>query len=853
MSKFRKTLSLAAATCVLATSATPAFAQVTGYVTEKNGIEYEYDSAELIASIMNGGSLYTRYLEEELVALRDDKKGLIDGQDVINAIMNSEGSFNVDNYTESGNAKPSTVVVDKKVSVDESGEVKEEDVVVNVDTEAPVLSYAGETAVTVANGASFTAPEVTGTDNVDESVTVTKVIKDAAGTVVEAIDTTVAGTYTITYSAVDAAGNASNEVVITVTVEEAVQALKVESVSAINTTYVEVTFPALAEAKTGATIVVKDSTGAVVEVVAQDLAAGTTTAQFDLVTPVAATDLTGVWNVNGVSYSFTELKTVQDIVTASTGTVNEVKLYNLLVDAGIKNVNADLIGIATTGYAAEIVAGAPVKLVDVQKIIDDVNKAAVDTDTEKAVVKKVVDATNQIQLLAALKDNGFERVNDEWIAGYATETIGGTAMLALDGVATPAHYNVTKAQIQAAIDAENGDAITTDDTAANTAAKQAAVTALIQKWTADDVAPATTKADAIKASDINRLGFVVAEATTENSLYNALVAYANATTDTVLKASELNPNLKAAYLTALNGTTVRTDAVTGFTNVSASATYAYKANVVTAADTAAKNAAMNDIVTKFTALNSDATNVTKQAEFKASLQKLADVTSHETVANKKFLMSTIDDANLVAYSAAFDTVTDITTTDTVANVQAKVTGVNNSAGAVAQLKAINEATTAQEVKVVLDELAIADYVDVPSADKLHIAEQVLALRDTLTVGRDALAAAGTASGNTTTLANEFVNLAEVEGNLVVASTGVIAVYDALVLEFAYSELTSTSVTVTQLGLLGYDAFDNLTAGQKSLVAEAFKANYPMDSTPAAIDYATLKAVKTAIDTAIAGL
>lgn len=598
---------------------------------------------------------------------------------------------------------------------------------------------------------------------------------------------------------------------------------------------------------------VKDSTGAVVEVVAQDLAAGTTTAQFDLVTPVAATDLTGVWNVNGVSYSFTELKTVQDIVTASTGTVNEVKLYNLLVDAGIKNVNADLIGIATTGYAAEIVTEAPVKLVDVQKIIDDVNKAAVDTDTEKAVVKKVVDATNQIQLLAALKDNGFERVNDEWIAGYATETIGGTAMLALDGVATPADYNVTKAQIQTAIDAENGDAITTDDTAANTAAKQAAVTALIQKWTADDVAPATTKADAIKASDINRLGFVVAEATTENSLYNALVAYANATTDTVLKASELNPNLKAAYLTALNGGTVRANAVTGFTGASASATYAYKTNVVTAADTAAKNAAMADIVTKFTALNSDATNVTKQAEFKASLQKLADVTSHETVANKKFLMSTIDDANLVAYSAAFAAGTAINGTDTVANVQTKVIGVNNSAGAVAQLKAINEATTAQEVKVVLDELAIADYVDVPSADKLHIAEQVLALRDTLTAGRDALAAAGTASGNTTTLANEFVNLAEVEGNLVVASTGVIAVYDALVLEFAYSELTSTSVTVTQLGLLGYDAFDNLTAGQKSLVAEAFKANYPMDSTPAAIDYATLKAVKTAIDTAIAGL
>ena len=92
---------------------------------------------------------------------------------------------------------------------------------VEVDTEAPVLAYEGEVEFTVVNGAEFVMPEVTATDNVDEAVEVVATIT-LGEEVVGAIDTTVAGTYIITYTAVDAAGNEATSVVITVVVQEAV-------------------------------------------------------------------------------------------------------------------------------------------------------------------------------------------------------------------------------------------------------------------------------------------------------------------------------------------------------------------------------------------------------------------------------------------------------------------------------------------------------------------------------------------------------------------------------------------------------------------------------------------------------
>lgn len=89
------------------------------------------------------------------------------------------------------------------------------------DKEAPVIEYNGELNITVENGSNFEVPEVSAKDNLDRDVTVKVVIRDSNGKVIEKIDTTKAGKYTITYTAEDESGNKAKELVITVTVNEA--------------------------------------------------------------------------------------------------------------------------------------------------------------------------------------------------------------------------------------------------------------------------------------------------------------------------------------------------------------------------------------------------------------------------------------------------------------------------------------------------------------------------------------------------------------------------------------------------------------------------------------------------------
>ena len=89
------------------------------------------------------------------------------------------------------------------------------------DVKAPTLIYKGEAEITVKNGEEFEMPEVKATDNLDKDVTVSHVIKNSKGNTVKSIDTKVAGTYTITYSASDSSGNKSKDLVVKVTVLEA--------------------------------------------------------------------------------------------------------------------------------------------------------------------------------------------------------------------------------------------------------------------------------------------------------------------------------------------------------------------------------------------------------------------------------------------------------------------------------------------------------------------------------------------------------------------------------------------------------------------------------------------------------
>jgi uncharacterized protein (TIGR02145 family) len=75
---------------------------------------------------------------------------------------------------------------------------------VNVlDTEPPVITLLGENPIAINQGDTYTDPGVSATDNVDGHLTSSIIIDTSA------LDTSVPGTYTVTYSVTDSAGNTS--------------------------------------------------------------------------------------------------------------------------------------------------------------------------------------------------------------------------------------------------------------------------------------------------------------------------------------------------------------------------------------------------------------------------------------------------------------------------------------------------------------------------------------------------------------------------------------------------------------------------------------------------------------------
>lgn len=315
---------------------------------------------------------------------------------------------------------------------------------------------------------------------------------------------------------------------------EVVEALRVESVSAINNDGVEVTFEATTEDNEEANVVVKDGEGNVVATEAMLVAEGATSATFDFVTPFAADyDFTGVWTVNGVEYSFDAINQLADIA-AAVANKNEIELQAALDAAGITYVDELKIG----AYLAALDADALETLETVQEAINEVDKGAADVEVDAAKVKAVADAKTQAQLLTALTAN-FDDVNSAWIVDYAThETNGllGKTVEQLDSVDA----------IQEKIYAVNQGAIDAD--APTTAAEQAKHTALIEAWMEPDAEKVTAKAEKIEASKLAEAAYKVNEATTANRLYDALVAFANlADDDTVIDIENIKSENKTYY------------------------------------------------------------------------------------------------------------------------------------------------------------------------------------------------------------------------------------------------------------------------------------------------------------------
>lgn len=183
-----------------------------GEGTEVSPVIYKTEKFDSLRELLN-------MAKDEYKVLLQDKK-VVDENEVEYTLMLQEkgGLFSRLLRTSKSDAKT------HYIAVRVPNEDKFEDELYKLernDVKAPTLTYKGEAEITVKNGEEFEMPEVKATDNLDKNVIVSHVIKNSKGNTVKTIDTKVAGTYTITYSASDSSGNKSKDLVVKVTVLEA--------------------------------------------------------------------------------------------------------------------------------------------------------------------------------------------------------------------------------------------------------------------------------------------------------------------------------------------------------------------------------------------------------------------------------------------------------------------------------------------------------------------------------------------------------------------------------------------------------------------------------------------------------
>lgn len=285
-----------------------------------------------------------------------------------------------------------------------------------------------------------------------------------------------------------------------------VPVLKIESVSAITSTEVEVVFEAVEEDVFDATVVVKDAEGNVYDVRPIDISEGDTTATFEFVEEIDEELFTGIWTVNGVEYDFDAIAQFEAIL-AAVENKNEVALLEALEAAGILNVNEDYI----QEYLKAIQDADAETLADIQAVIDEVNETQDGDATKKEAVEAVKEAQNQIQLLRALSTY-FEYVNADWIVKYADSL-------------QELKDDVSYGDIQAKIDKVNEEKVAE------------AYDKAFQSLKASDVAAARELANAYLSVDEEADITKVEYANDHLDVLDALIRVNNATTNNSLKSA----------------------------------------------------------------------------------------------------------------------------------------------------------------------------------------------------------------------------------------------------------------------------------------------------------------------------
>lgn len=188
-------------------------------------------------------------------------------------------------------------------------------------------------------------------------------------------------------------------------------------------------------------------------------------------------------------------------------------------------------------------------------------------------------------------------------------------------------------------------------------------------------------------------------------------------------------------------------------------------------------------------------------------------------------------------------------------VQTAIDNINAAQAEVAYVKALNDATTAEAVRDALTNIALetttvlTDYTNLTSADRLLVAE-IFMDDDVFSAGGNTLVttARTKAFGKYDTPANVKTDLDKV----VAAVNGLVT---AINTEFGTPTNASVQAVLADLVKANYTAYDELTAGEKLAVAEAFIAGYPVDKDGAFIanSYKSFSAYLEAVDAAIAAI
>lgn len=182
-----------------------------------------------------------------------------------------------------------------------------------------------------------------------------------------------------------------------------------------------------------------------------------------------------------------------------------------------------------------------------------------------------------------------------------------------------------------------------------------------------------------------------------------------------------------------------------------------------------------------------------------------------------------------------------------AGIQTEINKINSEVNVENAVKAVNDATTAEQVKVALDTLAnegeVAGYLNVTTADRIFIAEQVLKLRADETGEKYA---DETAVGTAVTTATEARTGTLIAVNTLVISDDLTDIADALLL-VGHDSLTGEAGSVTTAGVVT----PGTPTANDTIVADKFITSVGFDDTGVITpQFRSISAIRAAIGNAV---